>query len=349
MQKNNKLIRYLIITVALFAAMFSYYVWQIAKTPNYQVDEKKGFALLIPKGATFQTVWDSLNAHKIVRDELSFKFLAKLLKFHENVHEGRYMITAEMGNYELLKKLRSGRQDAIRLTFNNIRLKKDLVHKIGNRFQFDSLTFSNMLNDSAVARKYGFTSETIMCMFLPNTYEIYWTVTPNEFFDTMHGWYQKFWTEDRKQKAAAIGLTPIQAQIMASIVEAETKKPDEKPRVAGVYMNRLNAKMPLQADPTVVFAHQDFTIKRVNSTLTSIKSPYNTYKVIGLPPGPINLPDLKSIDAVLNYEHHKYMYFCAKEDFSGYHNFAESFEDHLNNARIYQDALNKLNIHSTKK
>jgi UPF0755 protein len=114
-------------------------------------------------------------------------------------------------------------------------------------------------------------------------------------------------------------------------------------------MNRLNAKMPLQADPTVVFAHQDFTIKRVNSTLTSIKSPYNTYKVIGLPPGPINLPDLKSIDAVLNYEHHKYMYFCAKEDFSGYHNFAESFEDHLNNARIYQDALNKLNIHSTKK
>lgn len=300
---------------------------------------------MIPKGATFDTVWDSLRVHKVVKDELSFKFLAKLLKYKENVREGRYVITAEMGNYELIKKLRSGRQDPIRLTFNNIRLKKDLVHKIGNRFQFDSTTLATMLNDSAVARKYGFTTETIMCMFLPNTYDVYWNVTPNEFFDIMHGWYKKFWTEDRKRKAAAIGLDPIKAQIMASIVEGETKKADEKPRVAGVYMNRLNARMPLQADPTVVFAHQDFTIKRVNSTLTKINSPYNTYKVIGLPPGPINLPDLNSIDAVLNYERHKYMYFCAKEDFSGYHNFAENFTDHLNNARIYQEALNKLNIH----
>jgi UPF0755 protein len=160
----------------------------------------------------------------------------------------------------------------------------------------------------------------------------------------MKGWYSKFWTEERKRKASEIGLDPIKAQIMASIVEAETKEADEKPRVAGVYMNRLNANMPLGADPTVIFAHQDFSIKRVTKTLLQINSPYNTYRVVGLPPGPINLPDLASIDAVLNYEHHKYMYFCAKEDFSGYHNFAETFKDHLNNARIYQEALNKLNI-----
>ncbi len=345
MQKNNTLLRYLVLVVALFASMFSFYVWQIFKTPNYKVDENKGFALLIPKGATFQTVWDSLQAHKVVVDEQSFKFLSKLLKYRENVKEGRYLITAEMGNYELIKKLKSGNQDAIKLTFNNIRLKKDLVHKIGNRFSFDSTALAKMLNDPAVASKYGFSTETIMCMFLPNTYEIYWTVTPDEFFDKMNMWYKKFWTEERKQKAEAIGLDPIKVQIMASIVEGETKKADEKPRVAGVYMNRLNAKMPLQADPTVVFAHQDFSIKRVTSTLTKINSPYNTYKVIGLPPGPINLPDLKSIDAVLNYEHHKYMYFCAKEDFSGYHNFAEDYDAHLNNARIYQEALNKLNIH----
>ncbi|MEA5429034.1 MULTISPECIES: endolytic transglycosylase MltG [Arcicella] len=344
MQQNNKLLRYFFLAFALFATMFSYYIWQITKTPNYEVDEKKGFALLIPKGATFETVWDSLSKHKIVKDELSFKFLAKLLKYKDNVREGRYVIKADMGNYEVIKKLRSGNQDAIKLTFNNIRLKKDLVHKIGNRFEFDSTALATMLEDTAVARKYGFTKETIMCMFLPNTYEVYWNTSPDELMNTMKTWYDKFWTEERKRKATEIGLDPIRAQIMASIVEAETKKADEKPRVAGVYMNRLNTNMPLGADPTVIFAHQDFSIKRVTKALLQINSPYNTYRVVGLPPGPINLPDLASIDAVLNYEHHKYLYFCAKEDFSGYHNFAETFADHLNNARIYQEALNKLNI-----
>ena len=344
MQKNTNLIRIVFIVFALFTTMFSYYIWQITKTPNYQVDEKKGFALLIPKGANFDTVWDSLRVNKIVRDELSFKFLAKLLKYKDNVKEGRYVLKANMGNYEVIKKLRSGDQDAIRLTFNNIRLKKDLIHKIGNKFSFDSTALSKILEDSATAHKYGFTNETFMCMFLPNTYEVFWTTTPDELLGTMKTWYDKFWTEERKQKAKEIGLDPIKAQIMASIVEAETKKADEKPRVAGVYMNRLRDNMPLGADPTVVFAHQDFSIKRVTKALLQINSPYNTYKFTGLPPGPINLPDLASIDAVLNYEKHDYLYFCAKEDFSGYHNFAITFSDHLNNARIYQEALNTLKI-----
>jgi UPF0755 protein len=340
MQKNTKLLRYVFITFALFATMFSYYIWQITKTPNYDVDEKKGFALLIPKGATFETVWDSLNTHKIVRDELSFKFLAKMLKYKDNVREGRYIIKADMGNYELIKKLRSGDQDPIKLTFNNIRLKSDLIHKIGNKFEFDSTALAKVLNDTTTAQKYGFTNETFMCMFLPNTYEVFWNTTPDKLLETMKTWYDKFWTEERKRKAKEIGLDPIKAQIMASIVEAETKKADEKPRVAGVYMNRLRMDMPLGADPTVIFAHQDFTIKRVTKALLEIKSPYNTYRVLGLPPGPINLPDLASIDAVLNYEKHDFMYFCAKEDFSGYHNFAVNYADHLNNARIYQNALN---------
>jgi UPF0755 protein len=340
MQKNTKLLRYVFITFALFATMFSYYIWQITKTPNYDVDEKKGFALLIPKGANFETVWDSLQAHKIVRDELSFKFLAKMLKYKDNVREGRYIIKANMGNYELIKKLRSGDQDPIKLTFNNIRLKCDLIHKIGNKFEFDSTALAKVLNDTTTAQKYGFTNETFMCMFLPNTYEVFWNTTPDKLLETMKTWYDKFWTEERKRKAKEIGLDPINAQIMASIVEAETKKADEKPRVAGVYMNRLRMDMPLGADPTVIFAHQDFTIKRVTKALLEIKSPYNTYRVLGLPPGPINLPDLASIDAVLNYEKHDFMYFCAKEDFSGYHNFAVEYKDHLNNARIYQNALN---------
>jgi UPF0755 protein len=340
MQKNTKLLRYVFITFALFATMFSYYIWQITKTPNYDVDEKKGFALLIPKEANFEVVWDSLKAHKIVRDELSFKFLAKMLKYKDNVREGRYIIKANMGNYELIKKLRSGDQDPIKLTFNNIRLKSDLIHKIGNKFEFDSTALAKVLADTATAQKYGFSNETFMCMFLPNTYEVFWNTTPDQLLETMKTWYDKFWTDERKRKAKEIGLDPIKAQIMASIVEAETKKADEKPRVAGVYMNRLRMDMPLGADPTVIFAHQDFTIKRVTKALLEIKSPYNTYRVLGLPPGPINLPDLASIDAVLNFEKHDYMYFCAKEDFSGYHNFAVNYADHLNNARIYQNALN---------
>jgi UPF0755 protein len=344
MQKNTKLIRIVFIVFALFATMFSYYIWQIAKTPNYQVDEQKGFALLIPKGGNFETVWDSLSTNKIVRDELSFKFLAKLLKYKDHVKEGRYVIKAKMGNYELIKKLRSGDQDPIKLTFNNIRLKKDLIHKIGNKFEFDSTALAKVLTDTATAQKYGFTNETFMCMFLPNTYEVMWNTSPEKLLETMKMWYDKFWTEERKRKAQEIGLDPIKAQIMASIVEAETKKADEKPRVAGVYMNRLRDAMPLGADPTVIFAHQDFTIKRVTKAQLQINSPYNTYKVTGLPPGPINLPDLASIDAVLNFEKHDYLYFCAKEDFSGYHNFAISYSDHLNNARIYQEALNKRNI-----
>jgi UPF0755 protein len=169
---KNKLVRYLILAVSFFAAMFSYYIWQVAKTPNFKVDKEKSFYLLIPEGANFETVWDSLSTNKIVEDELSFKFLAKFLKYKEAVKPGRYKITAKMGNYELIKKLRSGDQDAVKLTFNNIRLKKDLVHKIGNKFTFDSTRFQQLLDSEEIAQKYGFTKETFMCMFLPNTYEI---------------------------------------------------------------------------------------------------------------------------------------------------------------------------------
>ncbi|MFC0183217.1 UPF0755 protein [Pseudarcicella hirudinis] len=344
MQKSSKLFRYLILAFSLFAAMFSYYIWQVAKTPNFKTDEKTGYYLLIPSGATFETVWDSLSKKKIVKDELSFKFLVKLLKYRENVKEGRYKITAEMGNYEMLKKLKSGNQDPVRLTFNNVRLKKDLIHKIGNRFEFDSTKFASMLESEELAQKYGFTSETIMCMFLPNTYNILWNTKPEKFFGRMKSEYDHFWTDARKKRAQELGFTPIQVAILASIVEEETKAEDEKPKVAGLYINRLNLKMPLQADPTVKFALKDFAIKRILTAQLQVNSPYNTYKIIGLPPGPIRLAELSSIDAVLNYEKHNYTYMCANPALNGTHIFAENFQDHLNNARLYQAALNKLNI-----
>jgi UPF0755 protein len=344
--QRNKILKIAILLVGFLAASFSYYVWQILKTPNLQADKEKSFVLLIPKGATFETVWDSLQKNDVVKDEMSFKFIAKFKKYTEGVKPGRYVIKPNSGNLAVITKLRSGDQDPVNLTFNNVRLRKDLVHKIGTKFEFDSTAFEKVLFDSTLAKKYGFTDETFMCMFIPNTYDIFWNVEPEKIFIRMKYEYDKFWTKERKAKAAEIGLTPIQVSILASIVEEEqARKDDEKPRVAGLYINRLHTNMPLQADPTIKFALQDFGIKRVLNEHLRIKSPYNTYINTGLPPGPIRLANLASIDAVLNYEKHDYTYMCASPDLNGYHIFATNYTDHLNNAKLYQQALNKMKIY----
>ncbi|MNL18966.1 putative aminodeoxychorismate lyase [compost metagenome] len=181
-------------------------------------------------------------------------------------------------------------------------------------------------------------------MFIPNTYEMYWNVTAMDFFDRMHKEYEKFWNDDRKQKAAALNLSPIQVSILASIVDAEALYDKEMPIIAGLYLNRLNKGILLQADPTVIFANNDFTVKRVTNSLLRVDSRYNTYKYAGLPPGPIMMPSINAIDAVLNREKNDYIYMCAKEDFSGYHNFAVTVQEHERNAKKYRDALNKRNI-----
>ncbi|KQS33642.1 endolytic transglycosylase MltG [Dyadobacter sp. Leaf189] len=335
----------LFVTVAILATTFSFYFWQIFKTPNLQVDKQASFALLIPEGASYKSVLDTLNKHDVINDHISFRFLAKLLKYPEKVKAGRYVIKPGSNNYEVVKKLVSGNQDAVKLTFNNIRLKEDLIKRIGSRFEFGEANFRKALNDPAVCNKYGLDTLTIVSMFLPNTYEIYWTTGTEKFLDRMHSEYKKYWTDERIAKAKEIGLTPEQVSILASIVEEEqARKVDERPRVAGLYLNRLKAQMPLQADPTIKFALQDFGIKRILNGQLLIKSPYNTYINTGLPPGPIRVADLKSLDAVLNYDKHDYIYMCAKADLSGYHAFATNYADHLKNARLYQAELNRLQI-----
>lgn len=346
MFEKRNLWRTLVIVFSFFTASFSLYCWQIFRTPNLQADQKEGFYLYIPSNSpNFETVMDSLRKHKVVKDEISFMFLTKILKYRDRVKAGRYFIHKDMGNYEAIQMLKKGEQNPIKLTFNNIRLKEELIRKVGSKFEFDSTAFSKMLLSDSVCRVYGFDSETVMCMFLPNTYEVYWNATPQKLFGRMKDEYDRFWTETRKQKAQAIGLTPTQVQILASIVEEEqAKKQDERPRVAGLYMNRLNTQMPLQADPTVKFALKDFAIKRILNAQLQTNSPYNTYKIVGLPPGPIRLADLTSIEAVLNYEKHDYTYMCASPDLNGYHIFANNYTDHLRNAALYQEALNKLGI-----
>ena len=335
----------LFVTVCVVATTFSFYFWQVAKTPNFQAEKEKDFALLIPVGGTYESLLDTLKKNDVLNNEMSFRFLAKFLDLPERVKPGRYLLTRKMGNWEAIQKLRNGRQDAVRLTFNNIRLKSDLIQRIGNRFAFGPDSLQVLLDDPQVCQKYGFDTANVVSMFLPNTYEIYWTTNASKFLGRMYDEYQKYWNTERTAKAQAIGLTPIQVSILASIVEEEQgRKKDERPRVAGLYINRLNSSMPLQADPTIKFALKNFEIKRVLNAQLLVKSPYNTYTNVGLPPGPIRVADLNSIDAVLNYEKHDYTYMCASADFSGYHVFASNYEDHLNNARLYQEALNRLNI-----
>lgn len=335
----------LFLTVSILLTTFTFYFWQIYRSPNLQVGETdKTFALLIPKGSTFESVMDTLQMHKVVNDEVSFRFLAKLMKYPELVKEGRYEIEPRMSNRAALVKLRSGDQDAMTVTFNSMRQKSDLIQRLGSKFAFGPEALAERLNDPEVCQKYGFDTTTIVCLFLPNTYEFFWTIKPDALLERMGTEYKKFWTPERKAKAKALGLSQTQTQILASIVAAETNKLDEQPRVAGVYLNRLKRGIRLEADPTVIFALRDFGIRRLLNRQLTVDSPYNTYRYTGLPPGPINLPAPATIDAVLNAEQHDYLYFVVDARFNGYHTFSKTHAQHLANARLYQQALNRMKI-----
>ncbi len=344
MNKKTKIIIGIFVGVAVLAISAAFYTYQLFFTPNILID-KADQAFIIPSQATFKQVLDSLDKYEMINDRVSFLFVAKVLGYQEKTpKEGRYILQKNMTNLVAIRKLRAGAQDPIKVTFNNVRLKKDLAGKIVKNLQIDSLKILEMLNSPAIAAKYGFDTTSILCMFLPNTYDMYWTTTPEKLFDRMSIEYKNYWTQERKDKASKIGFTPLQVSILASIVEAETKKKNEAKTVAGLYINRINQNEPLQADPTVVYAIGDFAKKRILFKDLEFDSPYNTYKYTGLPPGPINLPTLNSLEAVLNYEKHKYIFMCAKEDFSGYHAFAETYEDHLKNAARYRNALDRAGI-----
>ena len=335
----------LFLTVSILLTTFTFYFWQIYRSPNLQTQEgDKTFALLIPPGSTFESVVDTLKKNDVLNDELSFRFLAKLMKYPERVKAGRYEITPLMNNRAALVKLRNGSEDPLTLTFNSMRQKSDLIERVGSKFVFGSDALAQRLNDPAVTEKYGFDTTTIVTMFLPNTYEIFWTIKPDAFLDRMAAEYKKFWTPERRAKADALGLTQVQVQVLASIVAAETNKRDEQPRVAGVYLNRLKRGIKLEADPTVIFALRDFGIRRLLTRQLAIDSPYNTYRYTGLPPGPINLPAPATIDAVLNAEQHDYLFFVVDAKFTGYHTFSKTLAEHLANARLYQQELNRRKI-----
>ena len=334
--QKTKLAVFLVGSMLLIS--FSFYFYQIIYTPNVLVD-KDDRLFVIKSGTTYRGVLEDLGKQNMVNDMVSFGFLARLKDFDKNIRPGRYMLRRNMRNLEAINALLGGRNESVSVTFTHVRLLTDLDEKITKNIGVTPEEFEVALNDFMDGNQEGFTKDNILCMFIPNTYQVYYNVVPEELVERLYGEYQKFWTKERKSKAAEIGLTPIEVSILASIVQAEIVKQEEAPIIAGLYINRLKKDIALQADPTLVYAVGDFTLKRVLNEHKEIDSPYNTYKYAGLPPGPINMPQIINIDAVLNYEKSKYLYMCAREDFSGYHNFATNLSHHNINAAKYQRAL----------
>ncbi|MCV9387522.1 endolytic transglycosylase MltG [Reichenbachiella ulvae] len=344
MDRKKVILGAIIVSFSVMLSSFGFYFHQVVYAPNF-LYEKNPKPLIIPTGSDYKYVQKQIADGGFVDDLVSFSFLAKTMGYQENVKPGLYLLEPGMNNLEVIRLLRNGSQTAVNVTFNNVRLVSDLTEKITKNLEITAEDFEAVLRNDSLIKANGFDSLTIISMFIPNTYQAYWNTSAEALFAKMKREYDKFWTDERKKKAEALGMTPKEVSVLASIVQAETIMSDERPVVAGLYLNRLKTGMPLQADPTLVFAAQDFEIKRVLTKHTQIESPFNTYKYTGLPPGPINMPSIKSIDAVLNYKEHDYIFMCAKEDFSGYHNFASNLRDHNRNAARYQRALNQAGLY----
>ncbi|WP_297090602.1 endolytic transglycosylase MltG [uncultured Draconibacterium sp.] len=310
----------------------------------FNVNVNSDYVLMIDEGDNLKTISEKLQNDQVLLNFKAFKWVAKKKKYADYIRPGRYEIEKGMTTNQLVNMLRSGAQAPVNITFNNVRFKEELAGKVSKYIKADSLSILQLFSDEQQITDWGFTSENFRAMFIPNTYEMYWTTSATEFAERMKIEYDRFWNDTRSKQAAKMELTPQQVVTLASIVQSETIKPDELKTVAGLYVNRLRKNIALQADPTVKYALGDYSIKRVLNKHLEIDSPYNTYKFAGLPPGPICFPEITSIDAVLNYEEHNYVYMCAKEDFSGYHNFARTLSQHNRNAKKYRDALNERKI-----
>ena len=341
---NRRVLLAVFAIIVIFGSVKLYRLYDKIYGSNVNLGKKESADLYIPSGAQMQDVIQRIRQKQLVEDIDEFKWLAQKKNYPNHIHPGRYKVENHMSNNALINRLRSGQQEPVKLIFNNIRTKEQLAGMVSDQIEADSAALLSLMRDRDFLDQLDMTPQTAAALFLPNTYEFWWDTSPAEFIKRMHREYQRFWTEKRKEKAQQMGMTPVEVTTLASIVDEETIHDDEMPEIAGVYINRLERGMRLQADPTIKFAINDFTIKRVLKKHLEIDSPYNTYKNAGLPPGPISIPSIAAIESVLNYTHHHYLYFVAKPDFSGYHNFSRSHRQHINNARKYQRALNRNNI-----
>ncbi|MFV0507018.1 MAG: endolytic transglycosylase MltG [Bacteroidales bacterium] len=300
--------------------------------------------IFIPENANKEDVFKLLENSKVVENMEAIRWIAKKKKYGSNIFPGNYELTKSMNANQLVNMLKAGNQKPVLLTFNNCRTPEDLAGKVSKYIQADSLSILQIFSDDILIKKNGFSRDNFPTMFIPNTYEIYWTTDASEFVARMQQEHKKFWNEERCRKAKDCRLSPIEVEILASIVQSETAKIDEAPTVAGLYINRLEKNMKLESDPTVKYAVGDPSIRRVLYEHLEKDSPYNTYKYEGLPPGPICFPEIQFIDAVLNHKKHNYLFMCAKDDLSGYHNFAKTNAEHSRNAIRWRRSLNERKI-----
>ena len=332
-----------LIVISLSVITYEFYARIYQQNIDLITDSKE--YIYIPSGSNLDDVVNILQNKNILINSNSFIWVAKQKKYDTNIKSGKYRINNKLNNNDLVNLLRAGNQVPVRITFNNIRTIEDFSSIISNQLEIDSNLIMQSILDSIFLDSLNLNKYSIASLFIPNTYEFYWNISIENFIIKMINEHSIFWNKNRRRLAEEIGLSKVEVSILASIVEKEQNiKKDERKIIAGLYLNRIKKNMKLESDPTLVFALGDFSIKRVLNKDKKIKSKYNTYKYKGLPPGPICIPSINSIDAVLNAASHNYIFMCAKEDFSGYHNFAKTYKQHLRNARKYQKALNKRNI-----
>ena len=334
----------LLVLILISGLLMFYFFYSRIYQQNVIMEYEKEVFVYIPTYATFEDVQQILISSGVVQNTSSFRWVAEQKNYIHRIKSGRYLLENGMNNNDLVNLLRSGRQTPVDVTFNNVRTKEQFAGKVASQLELDSLDLIYAMLDTAFTNPLGLDAYTVSSLFIPNTYEFYWDVSVADFLARMTAEHHHFWTERRKTKAQKLKLSTEEITTLASIVEKETLKKDEQPKVAGLYLNRLKRGIKLESDPTVIFAIGDFNIKRVLNKDLKIDSPYNTYKQKGLPPGPISIPSIQAIDAVLNHEKHDFIFMCAKDDFSGYHNFAKTYAGHLNNARKYRKALNQRGI-----
>ncbi len=329
----------ILIIFLLILAVAAFLLWNVfGPTVN---NSSKRF-LYVPTNGTYAGLKDSLKQNGFLSGFYFFDQLADYAKLPKNIKPGKYKVENGMSLYRLVRKLRSGRQEPVNLVITKIRTPEDLAARIGKIFEIDSSSAMNFLRNNDSLRAYGVDSNTVLTDVLPNTYTFFWTSGMPAIFEKFNRAKKNFWNKDRDESAARHGLTQDQVYILASIVEEETNKQEDKGKIASVYINRLRKGMPLAADPTVKYALKDFSLKRIYHKHLDVVSPYNTYRNAGLPPGPICTPSEKTIDAVLDAPETNYLFFVAKPDFSGYSNFATTYAEHLKYAKDYQQALDEL-------
>lgn len=342
MIKRNIQFKYIYYLVAVLVCFAVYKIYDDVLGENVT---RNNVVLYVHTGKGYDYFLNNLKKQNFLNNIVGFNRLAKVMKLESNLHPGRYVFEKGMNSLDLIRMIKAGNQQPINITFKYAERKEELPRIFARQLELDSNYFNDLLNDTATYTKFGFDANNIISLFIPNTYNFYWNTNASQLMQRMKKEYDRFWNKDRMTKAYLVHLSPQQVATLASIVQKESNKADEMPVIAGVYLNRMRRGIPLQADPTVLYSWNDKSIRRVLTLHTAIESPYNTYKYAGLPPGPICAASIQAIDAVLNAVKHDYLYFCAKEDLSGYHNFAVSLVQHNQNALRYQRELNNRKIY----